>query len=93
MQLSAKSLALTCGLLWGGAVLLVALANLVWPSYGVQFLQVIASVYPGYSGTAFLGQVIVGTLYAFADGLIGGWIFAWLYNRLVPHRVSSQTVM
>jgi hypothetical protein len=56
--------------------------NLVWPSYGREFLQLVASIYPGYHATPSFGQVIVGTLYALVDGAVGGAIFAWLYNRL-----------
>jgi hypothetical protein len=39
-----------------------------------------ASVYPGYHATRSLGDVIVGGLYGLVDGLIGGAVFAWLYN-------------
>ncbi len=81
-MLSVKGLALTCGILWGGCVLLVGVGNLVWPSYGVAFLEIPRSIYPGYAHTAGFGGVIVGTLYALVDGVIVGGIFAWLYNKL-----------
>jgi len=84
MRLNNRSLALTFGLLWGGALFVVGLANLMEPTYGAQFLEVVASIYPGYSAAGSFGQVIVGTLYALLDGLVGGWIFAWLYNLLLP---------
>ncbi len=83
MRLSVKSFAMAIGLIWGGAVLLVGIANLIWPSYGVAFLELAASIYPGYD-IGGIGSVIVGTLYALIDGFIGGAIFAWLYNLLVP---------
>ncbi len=69
---------------WGLTVLLMGVANLIWPTYGVAFLQLIASIYPGYhfGQGGFLG-VIFGTLYAIVDGWIGGVIFAWLYNLFV----------
>jgi hypothetical protein len=82
MGLNKGSLALTFGLLWGGALFVVGLANLIEPTYGVRFLEVVASVYPGYSASGSFGQVVIGTLYALLDGLVGGWIFAWLYNLL-----------
>jgi hypothetical protein len=75
----AFSAALTCGIL---AMLLTGLANLMWPSYGREFLQMMASVYPGYHATRSLGQVIIGTLYGLVDGAIGGAILAWLYNLI-----------
>ena len=80
MKLDIKALGISVGLIWGGALLAVGLANLVWPAYGRDFLQVMAAIYPGYAGGSSIGQVIVGTLYGVVDGAIGGAIFAWLYN-------------
>ena len=81
-MLSVRGLALTGGILLGGYILLVGLANLAWPPYGAAFLATVESVYPGYASTAGFGAVIVGTLYAALDGTIVGAIFAWLYNKL-----------
>ena len=82
MRFNITALAVTAGLFWGGAILIVASANLIWPGYGQAFLQLAASVYPGYDpGTSF-GPVVIGTLYGLVDGAIGGAIFAWLYNLL-----------
>jgi hypothetical protein len=81
MKLSLRALVLTGALLWGGAVLLCGIANLIWPAYGVAFLQVVSSVYPGYHATRSLGSVVVGTLYALLDGALCGLLFGWLYNR------------
>jgi hypothetical protein len=30
-----------------------------------------------------VGSVVIGTIYAFVDGLVGGAIFGWLYNLIV----------
>ena len=81
-MLSVRGLALTGGILWGGCVLLIGLANLTSPPYGAEFLAILESIYPGYTSTAGFGAVIVGTLYAALDGTIVGAIFAWLYNKL-----------
>jgi hypothetical protein len=82
MKLSVKGLAITLGLVWGVlGMLLVGLSNLIWPGYGGEFLKVMASLYPGYHGTASFGQVIVGTLYGIVDGAVAGAVFAWVYNR------------
>jgi hypothetical protein len=84
MKLSVKGLALTLGLVWGIlGMFLVGLCNLIWPTYGAAFLEVMASVYPGYHGTPSFVQVIVGTLYGIVDGAVAGAIFAWVYNRFV----------
>jgi len=79
MKLSIKGLAIASGAIWGSAMLFTGLANMIWPNYGVTFLEVISSVYPGYTPGGFV-QVINGTLYAVVDGAIGGAIFAWIYN-------------
>ncbi len=82
MKLSISGLTVTIALLWGGAVLFCGLANLLWPSYGVAFLQLVSSIYPGYHATRSLGSVVVGTLYAVLDGAVCGLLFGWLYNRI-----------
>jgi hypothetical protein len=83
MKLATRALALTCAACWGGLVLFLGLANLVWPPYGEAFLQAVASVYPGYTAAASLGQAVLGTLYATVDGAATGLIFAWIYNAFV----------
>jgi len=82
MKLNLRAFLLTVGILWAGAFFLTGLANLFWCGYGGAFLQVMASVYPGYQATGTFGDVIVGTLYALVDGLISGLIFGGLYNLL-----------
>jgi len=84
MKINIKALSLTVAIVWGGSILLIGLANLIWTSYGVAFLEVAASIYPGYRGGSSFGQVIVGTLYGLVDGFIGGLIIGWLYNLFVP---------
>jgi hypothetical protein len=82
MKFNIPALALAIGVFWAGAILITGVANLIWPGYGQAFLQLIASVYPGYSGASSFGQVIIATLYGLVDGAIGGAVFAWLYNCL-----------
>ena len=89
MRLNVKGLALTAGILWALAIFLTGLTNLIWNGYGESFLKVMASVYPGYHANGLFIDLIVGTLYAFVDGIICGWIFGWLYNRIVGKK-SSQ---
>ena len=83
MKLNLKALVLTAGIVWALAVFLVGVLNLIWSGYGVAFLQLIASIYPGYHATSSFGDVIVGTLYALVDGAICGLFFGWLYNLFV----------
>jgi len=91
MRFNLTALSVTAGLIWGGAILLVALANLVWPAYGKAFLELVASIYPGYGAGGSLGQAVIGSLYGVVDGAVGGLVFGWLYNLLTqrfPARVA-----
>ncbi len=87
MKLNIKALALACAILWGLVMLVTGLTNLVWGGYGRQFLQIMSSVYPGYHATRSVAEVVVGTLYGIVDGLIGGAVFAWLYNQFARANV------
>lgn len=80
MSLNIRALAIVGAILVGGSFFLLGLANLIFPSYGGAFLELGASIYPGYHGPGGFGSVIVVTLYAAVDGAIGGAILAWLYN-------------
>jgi hypothetical protein len=89
MKFSVKGLAIASGILWGVAILGTGLANLIWSPYGQQFLQLMASVYPGYHATHSIAEVVIGTLYGFVDGLIGGAIFGWLYNQFAKETLNK----
>ena len=89
MELNLKALALTAGIMWAVAVLMIGVANLIWPGYGTTFLELLASIYPGYDATRSIGAVVAGTLYALVDGAIFGFVFGLLYNSIVG-RVSPE---
>lgn len=90
MRLHTTALSLTAGVIWAAAIFLVALANMIWPTYGDAFLAMTASIYPGYEASSTIGSVIIGTVFGFIDGAVGGAVFGWLYNRLVI-RLSNKT--
>jgi hypothetical protein len=79
MRLNPKALALTFALLGAGCVLFVAVLNAIWPTYGVAFLNVTSSIYPGFQPGS-VGQGVIGALYAALDGAVCGWLLAWIYN-------------
>jgi len=83
MKLNLKALTVTFAILWAGVVFIVGVANVVWPGYGRAFLQMMASIYPGYAASGSFGDVIVGSLYALVDGAILGFILGGLYNLMV----------
>jgi len=86
MRLNVKAFALACGLLWG-----LGLFILTW--------WIIA--FDGATGEAtFIGRVyrgynlsptgsFIGLIWGSIDALIGGAVFAWLYN-LIASRFSSK---
>jgi len=85
MKLNKLSLALTAAIFWGGAVLLVGIANLIFHSYAANFMSLVASIYPGchYLGGSGFGGVMIATLWALIDGLVCGFLFALIYNAFV----------
>lgn len=82
MKLSVKALALTCGLVWGLGLFAITWWIILFegqadPDSAAPFLGLL---YRGYRFTT-VGSFI-GLAWAFVDGLVGGAIFAWLYNKL-----------
>lgn len=90
MRLSIKGLTLSCGLLWGGALLCVGLIRLASPSYAAEFVAEISSIYPGYHGGTGLGDVLLGAVYGVIDGALGGFFFGWLYNLFSGQSAQAQ---
>lgn len=81
MKLDVIRFGFTVSAVWAVIVFSVGISNLLWPTYGIGFLKVVDSIYPGYRfGYWGFGGIVVATLYAALDGLIVGLIFAWLYN-------------
>ena len=84
MKLNVKAFALSCGLVFG---------------FGLFFLTWWIIAFDGATGEAtFIGRLyrgytlspvgtVIGLVWAFFDWLIGGAIFAWLYN-VIAGRVS-----
>ena len=64
MRVSVKGLTIALALLWGGCVLLVGVINLAAPAYGLNFLQLMSSIYPGFHASRGFADVMVGTVYA-----------------------------
>ena len=80
--LNTKALAYAAAALCGGCALLVGLINLSNPEYGLELLELLASVYPGYRVERTVEGVLVLTGYALVKGAALGWLLAWLYNRI-----------
>ena len=86
MNLNTKAFALTCGLICG-----LGLFVLTWWIIAFDGATgeptLVGRIYRGYSITP-MGSVF-GLIWGFFDGLIGGAIFAWLYN-LINSRTSGS---
>lgn len=79
MQLNVKAFALACGILW--AVATFVLGVLAMNGYAQAFVTLIGSGYLGFNAT--IQGALIGAVWGFVDAFIGGWAFAWLYNKLV----------
>ncbi len=84
MKLSVGAFGLAVGIIWGAGLLVVGVLNLVYPSYGLALLDMAASVYPGYHASGAIGDLVIGVLYAFVDGVVCALILALLYNMFAP---------
>ncbi|MDP6786756.1 MAG: bacteriophage holin [Rhodospirillales bacterium] len=86
MKLNVKAFALTAGLWWGSGLLL-----LTW--WAIAFGA--ASGDAAFLGRLYIGYTVspagsvLGLAWGFVDGLIGGAIFAWLYNLLASRLFSN----
>ncbi len=74
--LDVKALALSFGLCWGGAMMLVGWTSMA--GWGTRFVDVMGSIYIGFE-PSFTGA-LVGGIWGFVDGMLGGLIVALLYN-------------
>jgi hypothetical protein len=89
MKLNVKALALASGLTWGFGVFLLTWWIMAFEG-PTHDLMLIGHVYRGYDISA-AGSVI-GLVWGFADGMIGGAVFAWLYNLISKSVSGSSTV-
>jgi len=78
MILNPKALSLTCAIITGLGIFIVTWWVIIFEGASGD-PTVIGVVYRGYNISA-LGSFI-GLAWGFVDGMIGGLVFAWLYNR------------
>lgn len=77
--LNVTNFGLAVGITFAIGALFLGLTSWLF-DYGNAWVELMSTVYIGYSAT-LLGSII-GTIFAFVDGFIGGIIFAWIYNKL-----------
>ena len=88
MKLNINAFALACGLMWGFGVFCLAWWIMMFEG-ATREVPFLGHLYRGFNISP-LGSVI-GLVWAFFDGLIGGAIFAWLYNKLASACPGKQT--
>lgn len=76
--LDARAFGLACGLLWSVGVMVIGVAARF--GWAERWESLLSDAYVGYDETAC--GVLVGGVWAFFDGLVGGYAFAWLYDAL-----------
>lgn len=79
VDLDAKRLVLAGGIVWGLTIFGTNLFSVI-TGYATIFLNMYASLYPGY--TVSPAGSVVGLVYAFSRSFAGLYVFAWLYNWL-----------
>ncbi len=88
MKLNVKAFALACGIIWG-----LGLFILTW--WIIAFdgatgdATIIGQCYRGYTISP-IGSVI-GLAWGSVDGLVGGAVFAWLYNVIAGTAAISAS--
>lgn len=77
MRLDVKAFALTCAVVWGLGVPLLTWWVMAFEGASTDPTW-LGHIYRGYNLT--LAGSLIGGVWAFFDGLIGGALFAWLYD-------------
>lgn len=77
-KLSVKGLALAFGIIWGVGCLIMGIGAMY--GWAGPLVELMGSAYIGYGAT--VPGAFIGLAWGFADGFIGGAVFAWLYNKL-----------
>lgn len=78
-KLDIKAFGLATGILWSFYILCVGLLASQF-QIGTRLVEMFGAFYVGYKPT-LLGSLL-GAMWSFVDGLVGGIVFAWLYNKL-----------
>lgn len=88
MQLNVKAFAITCSLIWGLGLLILTWWIIFFEGSSGE-VTFIGRFYKGYNVSP-IGSLI-GLAWALVDGLVGGAIFAWLYNLIARWLPAKRT--
>lgn len=79
MNLSVRNFALALGITSVIFILILGITSMLF-GIGGGMVSSIASVYAGFNNT--IPGILIGSIWAFIDGFVGGALFAWVYNKL-----------
>jgi fluoride ion exporter CrcB/FEX len=77
-RLQPVPLGIAVGVLWAAYVFFAGIFAMF--DWGVALVNVLGSFYLGYDAS-ILGAIL-GAIWAFVDGLVGGAVIAWIYNMV-----------
>ncbi len=80
--LCACCLGVVVGIVWGLGLLLLGIATVYTETYGHKMVDVLGSIYYGYSPGTWAGALL-GLVWGFADGFVATFIIIALYNVLI----------
>lgn len=78
-RLSICGLGIALGVSWAIGMLVM---GIFWKlGYGGAMMSSFSSMYVGLAATPI--GILIGMIWAFIDGFIGGVIIAWIYNKVI----------
>ena len=84
-SLNPKAFALACGATWAlGLIFLALIGRFTQGGYGDTVISLLSTVYKGYRPT--IPGALMGGIWGFIDGAIGGYVLASLYNYFLQPR-------
>lgn len=86
MKLRVRAFGLATGVVSGLFVLFLTMVSL-WFGRG-ETIDALVVPFPGFSRS--VGGAIVGLIWGFVDGFIGGSLLAWLYNRFASTLFTAK---
>ena len=86
MKLNIKAFAIAVGLFWG-LCLFLCTWWIIFLDGATGHATMLSAVYRGYNISP--AGSFIGLVWGLADGLVGGAIFAWLYNCLLDRFTTA----
>ncbi|MGD1149503.1 MAG: bacteriophage holin [Thermoanaerobaculaceae bacterium] len=86
VKFNIRAFALTCGIVWGLGLFFLTWWIIAFEGSG-NSPMLLGRIYRGYRISP-VGSVI-GLVWAFFVGLIGGGVFAWVYNKIAGSRETT----